>query len=70
MQHKMELVLLCLFRGRGFLLNFLGPTVLLQTASWGTLGLTLFVSLLGRGHCPVLSSVQFLKIPGSFYPMC
>ena len=26
MQHKMELVLLCLSRGRGFLLNFLGPT--------------------------------------------
>ena len=24
--HKMELVLLCLSRGRGFLLDFLGPT--------------------------------------------
>ena len=27
MQHKMELVLLCLSRGRGFLFNFLGPTL-------------------------------------------
>ena len=42
----MELVLLCLSRGRGFLLNFLGPTFFLLSLGQVLLGLLENLSLL------------------------
>ena len=35
-KHKMELVLLCLSRGRRFLLDFLGPTLKWDHHLWKT----------------------------------